>query len=205
MSEKNQKTTLMRKISEGMLKGIDLATGKDVVSIQNFVDRQIALHPEFKENRDALADRIINKRQWYAGVASFCWGLGGMITIVPNLAHIWRIHGRLVLSIAYIYGYDLNAPERREEIALCFALSSSNEALKKFLKEAGLIGAKKALLTEASREIIKQLPNKIITIAGEKSLLNVAKIVPVAGGLVCGVMDFFSTKGIGKAAKNFYS
>jgi hypothetical protein len=131
--------------------------------------------------------------------------LGGVITIVPNLAHIWRIHGRLVLTVAYIYGYDLNDPERREEIALCFALSSGNEALKKVLKEAGLIGAKKALLTSAMKEMIKKLPNKIITIAGQKSLLNVSKLVPVVGGIVCGVMDFFSTKGVGKAAKLYYS
>lgn len=101
--------------------------------------------------------------------------------------------------------YDLNDPERREEIALCFALSGGNEALKNVLKESGMIGAKKALLTPAMKEIIKKLPNKIITIAGKKSLLNVAKVVPVAGGLVSGVMDFFSTTGIGKAAKGFYS
>ena len=127
------------------------------------------------------------------------------MTIVPNLAHIWRIHGRLVLTVAYVYGYDIDDPERREEIALCFALSSSNETVKRVLKEAGLIGTKKALMTQAIKEIIKKLPNRLITIAGKTSLLNVAKIVPVAGGLVCGVVDFFSTKGIGKAAKAYYS
>ena len=196
---------LIKKIGEGMIKGIDLATGKDVDSIKRTVDQQIRLHPELKDNFSALADRLINKRKWYASTVSFCWGCGGWMTIVPNLAHIWRIHGRLVLTIAYIYGYDLDDPERREEIALCFALSGGNEALKNVLKDAGMVGAKKALLTPAMKEIIKKLPNKIITIAGEKSLLNVAKVVPVAGGLVSGVMDFFSTTGIGKAAKEFYS
>lgn len=106
--------------------------------------------------------------------------------------------------MAYIYGYDLDEPERREEIALCFALSGGNEALKNVLKDAGMVGAKKALLTPAMKEIIKKLPNKIITIAGENSLLNVTKVVPVAGGLVSGVMDFYSTTAIGKAAKEFY-
>jgi len=43
--------------------------------------------------------------------------------------------------------------------------------------------------------------NRLITI----SLLNVAKIVPIVGGLVCGIIDFFSTRGIGKAAKAYYS
>lgn len=195
---------VVQRIGEGIMKGIDLATGKDVESIKKFVDHQIKLHPELKDNPDALVDRIINKRTKFAALTSFVWGCGGIATLVPNLAHVWRIQGRLVLSIAYIYGYDLNDPDRREEIALCFALSSSNEYLKNILKEAGIVGAKKALLTPAMKEIIKKLPNKIITIAGQKSLLNVAKIVPLAGGFVSGTMDFFSTKGIGKAAKDFY-
>ncbi|MEL7658212.1 MAG: EcsC family protein, partial [Bacillota bacterium] len=124
---------LIQKIGEGMMKGIDLATGNDVVSIKKFVDQQKRLHPELENDPGALADRLIDKRKWYASVASFCWGCGGWVTIVPNLAHIWRIHGRLVLTVAYIYGYDLDDPERREEIALCFALSGGNEALKNVL------------------------------------------------------------------------
>lgn|GEM_PF-1432435 len=204
MNKEKMHQQVIRKIGEGMIKGIDLATGNDVSSITSFVERQRALHPELAGNYGALADRLVGKRQWYAAAASFCWGCGGWFTLVPNLAHIWRIHGRLVLSVAHVYGYDLIHPERREEIALCFALSSWNEALKKVLQEAGLAGAKKALLTSASKEIIKSLPNKILTIAGKKSLLNVAKIVPVAGGLVSGTLDFFSTKGIGQAAKSYY-
>ena len=204
MSEEKFHQKLIKKIGQGMMKGIDLATGKDVKSIQEFVDRQKELHPELRDQPGKLADRIIKKRKWYASTVSFCWGGGGWFNIAPNLVHIWRIHGRLVLTMAYIYGYDLNQPERREEIALCFALSSGNEALKNVLKQTGLVGAKKALLKPAMKEIIKKLPNKIITIAGQKSVLNVAKIVPVAGGVVSGVMDYFSTTGIGKASKAFY-
>lgn len=201
----SKRTWLMQKIAKGMERGIDLATGKDVTSIRNFVDRQRELHPKLGDDRSALTDRIVRKRQWYAGTVSFCWGLGGILTVVPNLAHIWRIHGKLVLTVAYIYGYELDDPERREEIALCLALSGSNEAVKRVIREAGLIGAKKTLLTQAMKTAIKRLPNKLITIAGTKSLLNVAKIVPVAGGLLCGIIDFFSTKGIGKAAKAYYA
>lgn len=196
---------ITEKISEGMMKGIDLAVGKDVTSIIELVDSQKRLHPELANDPAQLTDRIISKKNWYAAAISFCYGLGGILTLVPNLVHIWRVHGRLVLTVAYIYGYDLNSPERREEIALCFALSSGNEALKKILREAGMIGVKKVLLTQAMKEVIKALPRRIITIAGEKSLLNVAKLVPIFGGVVCGIMDFFSTKGVGEAAKSYYS
>ena len=196
---------LQNLIARGMVRGLDLVTGKDVASIQAFVDRQRQLHPELGKDHGRMADRLIQKRQWYAAATSFAWGLGGWWTVVPNVAHIWRIHGRLVLSIAYVYGYELDDPERREEIALCVALSSANEAVSKMLREAGMVGARKALLTQTSKEFIKALPNKLVTIAGKKSLTNVSKVVPVVGSVVGGVMDFFSTRGVGKAAKAFYS
>lgn len=192
-------------IARGMAKGLDLATGKDIKSTKAFVDAQRRLHPDLADNPSALSDRMMEKRQWYAALTSFVYGLGGWWTLVPNLAHIWRIHGRLVLTIAYIHGYDLDDPERREEIALCVALSSANDSVKHLLQEAGMIGVKKALLTETSREFIKMLPRRLITIAGKKSLANVSKLIPIAGGVVGGVIDFFSTRGVGKAAKAFYS
>jgi len=34
---------------------------------------------------------------------------------------------------------------------------------------------------------------------------NVGKIVPIVGGIIGGVMDFYSTKGVGKAAISYYS
>ncbi|RKX63155.1 MAG: hypothetical protein DRP42_07945, partial [Tenericutes bacterium] len=64
---------------------------------------KVVLKEPHPNDKDALADRLINKRKWYGATVSFCWGLGGIITIVPNLAHIWHIHGRLVLTMAYIY------------------------------------------------------------------------------------------------------
>ncbi len=80
-------------IARGMTKGLDLVTGKDVKSIQGFVDNQRRLHPELREDPGALADRLIAKRQWYGAATSFVWGLGGYWTLVPNLAHIWA-HSR---------------------------------------------------------------------------------------------------------------
>ena len=203
MSEETKKLTRTQEVlSKGMARGLDLAAGKDTASIKAFVDNQRRLHPGLDDS--ALSDRIIAKQQWFGGMAGFVWGLGGYWTLIPNMAHIWRIHGRLILSIAYIYGYDLNEPERREEIALCFALSATNEAVNKMLREAGMLGAKKALLKPAAKEFIKKLPNKLVTIAGKKSLANVTKIVPVAGGILGGTVDFLATRAVGKAAKAFY-
>lgn len=66
MTEKSKslfdREVIMEKIAAGMKKGIDLATGKDVASIQAFVDQQKKLHPEIADNPSALADRMLGKR-----------------------------------------------------------------------------------------------------------------------------------------------
>ena len=46
MNNEQMHQVVVRKIGEGMLKGIDMATGTDVSSTINFVERQKILHPE---------------------------------------------------------------------------------------------------------------------------------------------------------------
>lgn len=186
-----------------LTKAIDFATGNDVQAICEFVD-------SIKENNPSLsnmelAKKIVQKRTWFAGLAGGIYGAGGFLTIGADLFTMWRIQGRMILAIAYIFGHNLESPERRDEILLVMGIASGSEAAKKVTIEAGKEGFKKVLLTPAVKEIIKKLPNKIITIAGEKSLLNVSKLVPLIGVPITFAMDFFSTKAVGKAAIEFYS
>lgn len=197
------KDKIMEKTGQALSKAIDLAAGNDVEAICEFVDTIKKNNPDLSNIE--LAKRIAQKRTWLAGLAGGVYGIGGLITIVPDLFTMWRIQGRLILAIAYIFGHNLESPERRDEILIVMGIASGSEAAKKVAIEAGKEGLKKTLLTPAVKEIIKKLPNKIITIAGEKSLLNVAKLVPLIGIPITFGMDFFSTKMIGKAAIEFYS
>ena len=197
------KDKFIEQAGQALTKAIDFATGNDVEAICEFVDT-------IKENNPGLsnielAKKIAQKRTWFAGFAGGVYGAGGFLTIGPDLFTMWRIQGRLILAIAYIFGHNLESPERRDEILLVMGIASGSEAAKKVAVEAGKEGFKKVLLAPAVKEVIKKLPNKIITIAGQKSLLNVAKLVPLIGVPITFGMDFFSTKAVGKAAIEFYS
>ena len=193
----------MEKADQALTKAIDFATGNDIEAICEFVDAVKKNNPDLSNIE--LAKKIAQKRTWFAGLAGGVYGTGGFITIVPDLFTMWRIQGRLVLAIAYIFGHNLASPERRDEILLVMGIASGSEATKKVVVEASKEGFKKTLLTPAVKGVIKKLPTKIITIAGEKSLLNVAKLVPLIGVPITFGMDFFSTKMVGKAAIEFYS
>jgi len=197
------KDKIVEQAGQALSKAIDLATGNDVEAICEFVDTIKKNNPDLSNIE--LAKKIAQKRTWFAGLAGGVYGAGGFITIAPDLFTMWRIQGRLILATAYIFGHNLESPERRDEILIVMGIASGSEAAKKVAIEAGKEGLKKTLLTPAIKEIIKKLPNKIITIAGEKSLLNVAKLVPLIGIPITFGIDFFSTKMVGKAAIEFYS
>jgi len=197
------KDRIIEQAGQALTKAINFATGNDVEAIREFVDK-------IKENNPGLsnielAKKIAQKRTWFAGLAGAVYGTGGFITIGPDLFTLWRIQGRLILAIAYIFGHNLESPERRDEILLVMGIASGSEAAKIVAIEVSKEGFKKTLLTSVVKEVIKKLPNKIITIAGEKSLLNVSKLVPLIGIPITFAIDFFSTKAVGKAAIEFYS
>lgn len=197
------KDKFIEQTGQTLTKAIDFATGNDVKAICEFVDTIKKNNPNLSNIE--LAKKIAQKRTWFAGLAGGVYGAGGFLTIGPDLFTMWRLQGRLILAIAYIFGHDLESPERRDEILLVMGIASGGETVKKVAVEAGKEGFKNALLKPAVKEVIKKLPNKIITIAGEKSLLNVAKLVPLIGVPITFGMDFFSTKAVGKAAIGFYS
>jgi uncharacterized protein (DUF697 family) len=197
------KEKVLESASKSLKKAISLAVGNDADAISEFVDT-IRTNNSHLSNDD-LAKKIVRKKTWFAGMAGGVYGAGGFLTIAPDLLTMWRIQGQLILSIAHIYGHNLSSSERRDEILLVIGISSGVEAANKIAVEAGKEGFKKALLKPIIKEIVKKLPNKIITIAGRKSLLTVAKLVPLIGIPINFTMDFTSTNAVGKAAIEYYS
>ena len=96
---------LQNLIARGMVKGLDLVTGKDVTSIQAFVDRQRQLHPELAQDHGRMADRLIQKRQSVWRRDPLCLGTGRVLDCRPEcrapLAHsrAARVEYRLRLRL----------------------------------------------------------------------------------------------------------
>lgn len=53
-------------------------------------------------------------------------------------------------------------------------------------------------------EIHKKVGFRLITKAGEKGIINMVKLVPLAGGLVSGTVDAASCMAVGKTAKHLF-
>lgn len=155
--------------------------------------------------------RLIKTHMTLAGTAGAVTGLGGFATMplaVPaDLASLWILQGRLAGAIAHLRGYDLDSEEVRSVVLLTLLGSTGAEAL----STAGIQLGTKSAVTALKRvpgkvliEINKKVGFRLVTKAGTTGVVNLTKLVPVAGGVVGGGINAASTRIVGEwAKKNF--
>lgn len=166
---------------------------------------------DYKSN-DERVDSMINWETTKNFTSGFITGLGGLITLpvtLPSsLVATWVIQARLSGAIAKIYGYDLND----DKVKLMIILSILGDSGKEVLKEFGINAGKqitmqviKNLAPKIIKEINKQVGYKLITRAGQKSILNtLGRAIPLVGGAIGGTIDAISCQTIGSIAKGTF-
>lgn len=90
-------------------------------------------------------------------------------------------------------------------------LSILGDSGKELLKKAGIAVTEgllreviKGIPAKALKEINKAVGFRLLTRSGEKGVVNLTKIVPVAGGLVSGVLDAVSCIVTGRTAERLF-
>ena len=161
---------------------------------------------------DARINSLINWETSKNFTSGFLTGLGGLLTLpvaVPaGLGASWAVQARMVGAIAKIQGHDTKE-DRVRTLAL---LAIVGDAGKEVVKQAGVqVGNKlgmKALEAVPGRlliEINKLVGFRLLTKAGTTGVINLIKVVPVAGGLVGGTVDAFACRKVGALAREMFA
>ncbi len=145
------------------------------------------------------------------GIGTIC-SLGGFpampITMPGDMYMTFRIQARMVLAVAYIYGWDVRDDDIATNILLLMCGSAGISALKKLGVKIGQEYTKRFVAKHVKKEMVKQLKQlvsrKIITKAGEKKIVNFTKLVPLVGAPIGGVLNYFGTLDVGRTALKFY-
>ncbi len=164
-----------------------------------------------KGDHEKAIDSLINWYTAYAGSVGFVSNLGGLMTmpvsIPANVASIFMLQFRLILAIAYLRGHS-----SKEEYVKAFAfISLTGSGAADTLKDFGINFALKysqVLISKISgatlRKINQAVGFRLVAKTGEKSLINLTKIVPFIGGIVGGTLDATLTYAVGNAAKTVF-
>ena len=201
----------IQKLSENFVGILKETVKKEIPHVIKYVDQIKKLNPDIDNKR--LAKKVISRRSLKAGGIGTISGLGGMMTmpiaLPSDLYYTFRVQARMVLALAYIYGWDIHDEDTITDILLVMSGNAGINALKnggiKVGQEFAKKGVQKFITREMMKKINKVLSRKIITKAGEKSLTSFTKLVPFVGAPIGGTFNYFGTMGIGKTALAFYS
>lgn len=197
-----QMMEVLDKCYEGAMKGLPGSKPCDALAndyLSKYKDPTVA------------AKKLIDAQVAKCTTSGFVTSLGGLITLpvaVPaNVASVLYVQIRMIGALAVIGGYDLKNDEVQTMVYLCLVKSSVSDVC----KSAGVQVANKmtmAMLKKLPGTVLTKINQKVgfrlLTKFGEKGLVNLVKLVPIAGGVVGGGVDFVGTKLIAdKAYKAF--
>lgn len=189
--------------------------------LDTIYEKTLAGIPKVSRPVDDLADDYIQKSDSLekaakklataqiakCGTSGFIAGLGGLITLpvaIPaNLSSVLYVQMRMIAAIAKIGGYDPKTDQVQTMAYICLTGSAASN----IVKDAGIkIGEKtleaaiKKIPRAALTKINQRIGFRLITKFGEKGVINLEKMIPVAGGIIRGSFDAVSTAAIASNA-----
>lgn len=208
--EESQVLDLMNWIVDQAVAGVHVAGQEILASAESLAASYRTSQTE--TDVDSAIDGLIRWETGKSFTVGFVAGLGGVlslpIAIPADMAASWIIQARLVAAIALLRGYRLDD----ERVRTMILASLVADAVKEVLAEVGIkVGEKVAmrLVQEVPRAALiavnKAVGFRLLTKFGEKGLIQLSKLVPVAGGLVGGGFDAGACYATGHAAKSLFS
>ena len=161
--------------------------------------------------KEQAAEQLIRMQVTKCTTTGFLTGLGGLITlpatITADIGSSMYVQIRMIAAIAVMGGYSLQDDVVK---SMVFATLLKVE-VGNLLKQVGVKTANRASL-----QLLKKLPGTVLTKInqklgfrfltkfGQKGVINLVKVVPVAGGVVNGGLNLVETKAIGKRAMKVF-
>ncbi len=184
------------------------AIGSKLFGLQQNCDELAEEYTKKGTDPDSAVDNLINWQCAKTSATGFVSGLPGFfalpVTITADLMTLWYIQLRMVAAIGRIYGHDPKNDQMRTLAYVSLLGSGAQEAVGRVGIDIGTKAATAALRrmpATALLEINKAVGFRLVTKFGQKGAVNLVKLVPIAGGLVGGAINFAGTRVVGKTAK----
>src|SRR5690349_9591981 len=118
---------------------------------------------------DIVADSIIRSGMKMAAVEGAGFGLGGLITIVPDLGVLSAITMRTVQKLSLLYGFEFNTDDEIAELWIAAASAAgvdiSRELLEKEVVNKFVPRVIQRIAARASTEVVEKWAGRVIPLA----------------------------------------
>lgn len=150
------------------------------------------------KSNEELCQKIIDTESMLCGIIGAVTGAlpwpWSILGIAPDLISLIYKQSNMVLSIAYVFGFDPNAKERASEVMGCIGVSIG--------AVAGTYGIKKLVERRMEERLIKELFSIILEYF---SLRMGRRFVPILGAIGGAFLNYGSVQAVGNIALKYYS
>lgn len=178
-----------------------------VSKVSRSVDEMVADYMGKAKSPDEAAKALAKWQVMKCGTSGFVTGLGGLITLpvaIPaNISSVMYVQMRMIACIAKMGGYDVTSDQVQTMVYMCLTGTTMSDLVKIGLIKTGtksLEAAIKKIPGAALVKINQKIGFRFITKFGEKVIINLGKMLPLAGGVIGGGVDVASTSIIAKNA-----
>jgi hypothetical protein len=141
------------------------------------------------EKLDDVADSVIRSGMKLAAVEGAGLGLGGIITIVPDLGILSAITMRTIQKLSLIYGFELNTDEEIAELWIAAASA------------AGVDISRELLEKEVINRFVPRVIQRIAAKAGAEVVEKWAgRLIPITSSAIGGALNYYFVRAWGGRA-----
>jgi uncharacterized protein (DUF697 family) len=174
------KSWLRRRVETGLMKGLTRAYSHVRVNPDKFLWQLRAgyrvpisgYHGVFSleiHELDIVADSIIRSGMKMAALEGAGFGLGGMLTIVPDLGVLSAITMRTIQKLSLLYGFEFNTDDEIAELWIAAASAAgvdvSRELLEREVVNKFVPRVIQRIAARASTEVVEKWAGRVIPLA----------------------------------------
>ena len=142
---------------------------------------------------DYLADKTIRASMKMAMLEGAGAGLGGMISILPDVGMLGGITWRMIQKLSLLHGFEYATDDDRADLWLATASA------------AGVDMGKDLVRKQVIERFVPRLVERIAVQAGGEIAENgVSRLVPVLGSVMGGTLNYYFVRGWGRRAQRHF-
>ena len=180
MSSDSEKSWLRRRVEQGMVRGLTRAYDTVKVNPDKFLIQLRAAYDlpvtSFRGvytvevgYLDEVAGSIVRSSMKMAGVQGAGFGLGGLLTLVPDLGLLSAITMRMIQKLSLLYGFEFNTDEEMADLWIAAASAAgvdiSRELLEKEVINRFIPRVIQRIAAQASGEVVEKWAGRLIPVA----------------------------------------
>src|SRR5713226_2841836 len=131
------------------------------------------------ERLDAIAQKLIRNAERLALAEGAGFGLGGMITLLPDASILTAITLRLIQRLCLLYGFETRGQDQRLELWLAAASATGVDYGKDLVE--------KQMFERLAPRIAKRL---VVKLGQETAEKWVGRMIPLASSAIGGILNF---------------